>query len=195
MLAVAGLYGLTGPCDASELAAVTLVLPALRTQGVISCYVEWTSAQRRELRSRGAVQHERWLVRSPDHRSKLSFSVQRQLSVQHDAGVADLLSGARRSLAGMSQRHLLPTEGGLKAWVLRQDWLLLDLTERVGSRVALPLTAVDEVITQAFPAGGTVRRAVLVQALEASGYTMGAAEVAIHRTPYFTSAGWGLLTR
>ncbi len=162
VLALAGLYGLTRPCDATELAAVTAVLPALRAQGVISCDVDWSYAQRRELRSRGAVQHERWLVRSPDHRSKLSFSVQRQLSVQQEAKVTALLDGARRSLAGMPLRHLLPTEGGLEAWVLRQDWLLLDLTERVRSRVDLPLTAVDQVITQALPPGGTVRRAVLV---------------------------------
>ena len=106
-----------------------------------------------------------------------------------------LLQGARRSLAGMPQRHLLPTEEGLESWVLRQDWLMLDLTERVGSRVALPLTAVDQVIAQVLSLGGTVRRVVLVQALEASGYTKGAAEVAIHQTPYFNSAGWGLLTR
>ena len=95
----------------------------------------------------------------------------------------------------MPQRHLLPTEGGLEAWVLRQDWLLLDLTEPVGSRVALPLTAVDQVIAQVLSPGGTVRRAVLVQALKASGYTKRAAEVPIHRAPYFTSPGWGLLTR
>ena len=79
--------------------------------------------------------------------------------------------------------------------MLQQDWLILDLTEQVGSRVALPLTAVDQVIIQALSPGGTVRRAALVQALEASGYTKGAAEVAIHRAPYFTSPGWGLLTR
>ena len=74
---------------------------------------------------------------------KLSFSVQRQLSVQRDAEVGDLLQGVRRSLAGMGQRHLLPTEAGLQAWMLQQDWLILDLTERVRSRVDLPLTAVD----------------------------------------------------
>ena len=38
--------------------------------------MDWTPAQRRELRDRGAVEHEQWLVRSPDYRSKLSFSVQ-----------------------------------------------------------------------------------------------------------------------
>ena len=152
-------------------------------------------SQRRELRSRGAVQYERWLVRSPDHRSKLSVSVQRQLWVQHDADVTALLDGARRSRAGMPQRHLLPTEEGLQAWVLRQDWLILDLAERVRSRVALPLTAVDRVITQALPPAGTVRRAFLVQTLEAAGYTKGAAEVSIHRAPYITSAGQGLLHR
>ena len=47
------------------LAAVTAVLPALWTQGVIPCSVDWTSAQRGELRSRGVVQYEQWLVRSP----------------------------------------------------------------------------------------------------------------------------------
>ena len=44
VLALAGLYGLTRPCDGTELAAVTAVLPALRAQGVISCEVDWTSA-------------------------------------------------------------------------------------------------------------------------------------------------------
>ena len=195
VLALAGLYGLTRACNVAELAAVTAVLPAFWTQGVIPCSVDWTEAQRRELRSRGAVQYEQWLVRSPDRRSKLSSSVRRQLSVQQDAEVGALLQGARRSLAGMPQRHLLPTEEGLEAWVLRQDWLLLDLQGRVRSRVALPLTAVDELIAQVLSPGGTVRRAVLVQALEASGYTKGAAEVGIHRAPYLTSAGWGLLTR
>ena len=157
--------------------------------------MQWTSAQRRELRSRGAVQHEQWLVRSPDHRSKLSFSVRRQLSVQQDAEIGALLQGARRSLAGMPQRHLLPTEDGLEPWVLQQDWLMLDLRGRVRPRVPLALTVVDQVITQALPPAGTVRRAVLVQALEAAGYTKGAAEVAIHRAPYITSAGRGLLHR
>jgi len=99
VLALTGLYGLTRPRDATELAAVTAVLPALRAQGVISCDVDWTGAQRRELRGWSAVQHGHWLVRSPDHRSKLSFSVQRQLSVQHDAEVEGQLRGARRSLA------------------------------------------------------------------------------------------------
>ena len=115
--------------------------------------------------------------------------------MQQDAGVDALLSGARRPLAGMGQHHLLPTEEGLEAWVLRQDWLILHLKERVGSRVALPLTAVDQVIAQVLSPGGTVRRTVLVQALEASGYTKDAVGVAIHRAPYFTSPGWGLLTR
>ena len=95
VLALAGLYRLTRPCDAAELAAVTAVLPALRSQGVISCGVDWTKAQQRELRGRGVVQYEQWLVRSPDRRSKLSFSVQRQLSVQHDAGLEALLRGDR----------------------------------------------------------------------------------------------------
>ena len=113
VLALAGLYGLTRPRDTTELAAVTAVLPALRVQGIILCSVDWTSAQRRELSSRGAVQHEQWLVRSPDRRSKLSFSIQRQLSVQQDAEVGALLQGARRSLAGMGQRHFLPTENGI----------------------------------------------------------------------------------
>ena len=72
---------------------------------------------------------------------------------------------------------------------------MLNLRGRVRSRVALPLTTVDQVIAQVLSPGGTVRRAVLVQALEASGYTKGAAEVAIHRAAYFTSPGWGLLTR
>ena len=45
---------------------------------------------------------------------------------QHDDKVDALLQGVRRSLAGMPQRHLLPTEEGLEAWVLRQDWLMLD---------------------------------------------------------------------
>ena len=128
VLALAGLYGLTRPCDATELAAVTAVLPALRAQGVIPCEVDWTCAQRLELRSRGVVQHDQWLVLSPDRRSKLSFSVQRQLSVRQDAEVGALLQGARRSLAGMGQRHLLPTEEGLEAWVMRPDWLILGLT-------------------------------------------------------------------
>ena len=75
VLALAGLYGLTRPCDTAELAEVTAVLPALRAQAILACDVDWTSAQRRELRSRGAVQHGPWLVRRPDHRSKLSFSV------------------------------------------------------------------------------------------------------------------------
>ena len=195
VLALAGLYGLTRPCDAAELAAVTAVLPALRSQGVISCDVDWTSAQLRELRGRGAVQHEQWLVRSPDHRSKLSFSVQRQLSVQHDSAVDALLRGARRSLAGMPQRHLLPTEDGLEAWVLRQDWLMLDLRGRVRPRAPLALTAVDQVITTALPEGGTVRRAALVRALGDAGYTEGSAEVAVHRAPYLISVGRGVVTR
>ena len=195
VLALAGLYGLTRACDAAELAAVTAVLPALWAQGVIACDVDWTGAQRRELRSRGAVQHEQWLVRSPDHRSKLSFSVRRQLSVQQDAEIGALLQGARRSLAGMPQRHLLPAEDGLEAWVLQQDWLILDLAERVRSRVDLALTAADQVITQALAPRGTVRRAVLVKALEAAGYTEGSAEVAVHRTPYLQAVARGQLSR
>ena len=143
VLALAGLYGLTRACNAAELAAVTDVLPALWAQGVIACSVDWTGAQRRELRSRGVVHYEQWLVRSPDHRSKLSFSVRRQLSVQQDAEIGDLLQGARRSLAGMPQRHFLPAEDGLEAWVLQQDWLILDLAERVWSLVDLALTAAD----------------------------------------------------
>ena len=135
------------------------------------------------------------MVRSPDHRSKLSFSAQRQLSVQHDAEVGTLLQGARRSLAGMPQRHLLPTEEGLEAWVLQQDWLLLDLQGRLRSRVDLALTAADQVITQALAPGGTVRRAVLVKALEAAGYTEGSAEVAVHRTPYLQAVARGQLSR
>ena len=195
VLALAGLYGLTRPCDTVELATVTAVLPALWAQGVIPCSVDWTGAQRRELRSRGVVHHEQWLVRSPDRRSKLSFSVQRQLSVQQDAEIGALLQGARRSLAGMPQRHLLPAEDGLEAWVLQQDWLILDLAERVRSRVDLALTAADQVITQALAPGGTVRRAVLVQALEAAGYTEGSAEVAVHRTPYLQAVARGQLSR
>ena len=136
-----------------------------------------------------------WLVRSPDCRSKLSFSVQRQLSVQHDAAVDALLSGAHRSLAGMPQRHLLPTEECLEAWVLQRDWLLLDLQGRLRSRAPLPLTAADQIITHALAPGGTVRRAVLVKALEAAGYTEGSAEVAVHRTPYLQAAARGLVTR
>ena len=111
------------------------------------------------------------------------------------AEVGDLLRGARRSLAGMAQRHLLPTEAGLQAWVLQQDWLILDLTERVRSRVDLPLTAADRIITKALAPGGTVRRTVLVKALEAAGYTEGSAEVAVHRTPYLQAAARGLVTR
>jgi len=95
----------------------------------------------------------------------------------------------------MPQRHLLPTEDGLEAWVLQQDWLILDLQERVRSRVALPLTAVDRVITQALAPGDTVRLAVLVKALEAAGYTEGSAEVAVHRTPYLGSVARGLVSR
>ena len=174
---------------------MTAVLPALWTQGVIPCSVDWTGAQRRELRSRGVVQYEQWLVRSPDRRSKLSFSVQRQLSVQQDAEIGALLQGARRSLAGMPQRQLLPTEDGLEAWVLQQDWLMLDLTDRVRSRVALPLTAVDLVITRALPEGETVRRSVLVKALEAAGYTEGSAGVAVHRTPYLQAVARGQVSR
>ena len=136
-----------------------------------------------------------WLVRSPDRRSKLSFSFQRQLSVQHDAAVDALLSGAHRSLAGMPQRHLLSTEDGLEARVLQQDWLILDLTERVRSRVDLALTAADQIITQALAPGGTVRRAVFVKALEAAGYTEGSAEVAVHRTPYLQAVARGQLSR
>ena len=113
--------------------------------------------------------------------------------MRQDAEVGALLSGAHRSLAGMPQRHLLPTEDGLEAWVLRQDWLMLDLTERVGSRVALPLTAVDRVITQALSLGGIVRRAVLVQALVGSGYSLGSAEVAVHRAPPLTKSQRGSL--
>ena len=195
VLALAGLYGLTRPCDAAELAAVTSVLPVLRAQGIIACEVDWTAVQLRELRGRGAVQHEQWLVRSPDHRSKLSFSVQRQLSVQQTVEVDALLQGARRSLAGMSQRHLLPIEDGLEAWVVRQNWLLLDLRGRVRPQVPLALTAVDQVITQALAPGGTVRRAVLVKALEAAGYTEGSAEVAVHRTPYLQAVARGQLSR
>ena len=195
VLALAGVYGLTRACDAAELAAVTAVLPALWTQGVIPYSVNWTGAQRRELRSRGVVHYEQWLVRSPDRRSKLSFSVQRQLSAQQDAKIGDLLQGARRSLAGMPQRHFLPAEDGLQAWVLQQDWLILDLTERVWSRVDLPLTAVDQVITQALAPGGTVKRAVLVKALEAAGYTEGSAEVAVHRTPYLQVVARGQISR
>ena len=195
VLALAGLYGLTRACDTAELAAVTDVLPALWAQGVIACSVDWTGAQRRELRSRGVVQYEQWLVRSPDRRSKLSYSVQRQLSAQQDAEIGDLLQGARRSLAGMPQRHLLPSEEGLEAWVLQQDWLLLDLAERVWSLVELALTAADQVITQALAPGGTVRRAVLVKALEAAGYTEGSAEVAVHRTPYLQAVARGQLSR
>jgi len=127
---LAGLYGLTRACDTAELATVTAVLPALWTQGVIPCDVDWTGAQRRELRSRGVVQYEQWLVRSADRRSKLSFSVQQEATV--DA----LLGGARRSLAGMPQHHLLPTEEGLEAWVLRQDWLVLDLQNTEPPEVA-----------------------------------------------------------
>ena len=111
------------------------------------------------------------------------------------ADVGALLHGARRSLAGKPQRNFLPTEDGLKAWVLQQDWLMLDLRGRVRSQVPLALTVLDQVITQAVPPGPTVRRAVLVQALGAAGYTKGAAEVAIHRAPYITSAGRGLLHR
>ena len=195
VLALAGLYRLTRACDAAELAAVTAVLPALWTQGVIPCSVDWTGAQRRELRSRGVVHYEQWLVRSPDRRSKLSFSVQRQLSVQQAAEVGDLLQGARRSLAGMRQRHLLPTEAGLQAWVLQQDWLILDLTERVRSRVDLPLTPADRIITTALAPGGTIRRTVLVKALEAAGYTEGSAEVAVHRTPCLQAVARGQVSR
>ena len=68
----------------------------------------------------------------------------------------------------MPQRHLLPTEDGLEAWVLHQDWLILDLTERVRSRVDLPLTVADQIITQALAPGGTVRLAVVVKALKAA---------------------------
>ena len=189
---MAGLYGLTRPCDTAELAEVTAVLWA---QGVIPCSVDWTGAQRQELRSRGVVLYKQWLVRSPDRRSKLSFSVRRQLSVQQDAEIGALLQGARRSLAGMPQRHLLPAEDGLEAWVLQQDWLILDLAERVRSRVDLALTAADQVITQALAPGGTVRRTVLVKALEAAGYTEGSAEVAVHRTPNLQAVARGQLSR
>ena len=72
---------------------------------------------------------------------------------------------------------------------------MLDLQERVRSRVALALTAVDRVIIQVLPPGGTVRRAVLVQALEAAGYTEGSAEVAVHRTPYLQAVARGQLSR
>ena len=49
----------------------------------------------------------------------------------------------------MPQRHLLPSEDGLEAWVLQQDWLILDLAERVRPRVDLALTVLDQVITTA----------------------------------------------
>ena len=95
--------------------------------------MDWTSAERRELRGRGAVEREQWLVRSPDRRLKLSFSVRRQLLMQQEAMVGALLQGARRSLAGMPQRHLPPAEAGVQAWVLQQDWLIVDLTDWVRS--------------------------------------------------------------
>ena len=95
----------------------------------------------------------------------------------------------------MPQRHLLPTEDGLEAWVLRQNWLLLDLRRRVRAQAPLALTAVDQVITTALPEGQTVRRAALVRALGDAGYTEGSAEVAVHRAPYLISVGRGLVTR
>ena len=81
----------------------------------------------------------------------------------------------------------------MEAWVLRQSWLVLDLQGRVRSRVGLPLTAVDQVISRALPPGVAVRKAVLIQAIVGSGYFKGSAEVAIHRAPYISASGQGLL--
>jgi len=91
----------------------------------------------------------------------------------------------------MRQQHLLPTEAGLQAWVLQQDWLILDLAERVRSRVDLPLTAADQIITKALAPGGTFRRAVFVKALQAAGYTEGSTEVPVHRTPNLQAVARG----
>ena len=76
--------------------------------------------------------------------------------------------------------------------MLQQDWLILDLRDQVTARVQLPRTSVDAVLVKAL-GGEPVSRAVLVEALVRNGYSTGSAEVAIHRAPYLTSAGRGLL--
>ena len=57
--------------------------------------MDWTSTQRRELRDRGAVQRKQWLIRSPDHRSKLSFSVRRQRGPRTSLGPANGVDGGQ----------------------------------------------------------------------------------------------------